>query len=100
MLKFRKNDEVLVRAGKDKGKRGKIDKTIPRLGQVVVGGVNLVRRHLKAQGKSGGIVEIAKPLSLAKVALICPKCQQPTRAGWRDQNNDKVRFCKKCQEVF
>ena len=101
-MKLKKGDEVIVTAGKDKGKKGKIEKVFPRQNKVWVGGVNIYKRHTKprGQGRPGGIIDIVKPLPVANVALICPKCGQRTRVGYRLKQEEKKRFCKKCQEII
>lgn len=98
-MKFKKGDEILVTAGKDRGKRGKIEKVIPKKQAILVAGVNIYKRHLKPRGqdKPGGIIDITKPLSVAKIALICPKCGKPTRVGYQMGG---VRFCRKCKGVI
>ena len=100
--KFKKGDEVLVTTGKDKGKKGKIEKVFSKNGQILVSGVNLYKKHIKAKSakQPGGIVEIAKPLSLASVALVCPKCSLSTRVGLRVISGKKERFCKKCKQAI
>jgi len=90
-------------AGKDKGKTGKVEKVLPKVAAVLVEGVNKYKKHLKPQGegKPGGIVEISKPLPVANVVLLCPKCQKPTRVGYQtDRSNKKYRICKKCKEAI
>lgn len=100
-MKYHKNDEVLVTAGKNKGNRGKIEQVLPKLSQVIVGGLNLYKRHTKGRaGQPGGMIDVAKPLSVAKIALVCPNCQQPTRVGWVQKGDKKTRVCRKCQGVF
>jgi large subunit ribosomal protein L24 len=92
-------DEVLVIRGRDRGARGRIRQNMIREGKVVVDGVNVVRRHMPRQTniRQGGIVEREAPLDRSKVMLICPACDQPTRVGFRiDEDGDKVRFCHKC----
>lgn len=98
--KLKKGDEVIVTKGKDRGKKGKIEKIFPKLQKVLVSGVNLYKRHLKprGQGKPGGIIDIAKPLPWANVALVCPKCSQRTRAGYKQMENQNRRICRKCKE--
>lgn len=100
-MKIKKNDKILVTAGKDKGKTGKVEKVFSKTRKILIEGINLYKKHLKKQGedKPGGIVEMNRPLTVANVALICSKCQKPTRAGYQfDKNNKKYRICKKCQE--
>ena len=69
-------DEVLVIAGKDKGKRGKIKQSLPPRSRVVVEGLNMIKRHMKPRGpgKPGGIIEMEAPLHVSNVMLICPSC--------------------------
>lgn len=99
-MKLKKGDQIIVTAGKDKGKKGKIERVFPKEGKVLILEVNVFKKHLKRRDEKhpGGIVEIAKPLSLSKVALICPKCGQPTRVGYRLTGREKIRICKKCGE--
>ncbi len=98
-MKLRKGDTIIVTTGKDKGKKGKVEQTIPALGSVVVTGVNVYKRHKKKRDEKnpGGIVEITKPISVGKVALICPKCHQPTRVGYIVVKGEKDRICRKCE---
>ena len=100
-MKFLVGDEVLVTAGKDKGKRGKIEQIFPETSQILVAGVNLFTKHVKNRDertKTGGIVHIAKPLPVGNVAMVCKKCTQPTRIGMKIIGSKKVRFCRKCGE--
>lgn len=101
MYKFKKGDEVQVTAGRDKGRTGKIDKVLIKEDRVVVSDVNIYKRHKKASVKQrAGIFEIARPLPIANIALICPKCQKITRVGFATEGKKKVRFCKKCKGVI
>ena len=89
--------------GKDKGKTGKIEKAMPKINKVMVAGVNVYRRHLKPRGekKTGGMVDIVKPLPVANVVLICPKCEKPTRVSYEiDKQGKKERVCKKCRQII
>lgn len=99
-MKLRRGDKVKVVSGKDKGRTGKIEKVFPKKNKVLVAGVNVYKRHLKPRGekKPGGIVDIVKPLAVANVALICPKCGQITRVGHQLTQTEKIRICKKCQK--
>lgn len=98
-MKLKKGDTVLVTTGKDKGKKGKVEKTFPALGSVVVPGVNVYKRHKKKQGEkqAGGIIEITKPIAVSKVVLVCPKCNLPTRVGYLVAGGEKTRICRKCE---
>ncbi|MDT7868240.1 MAG: 50S ribosomal protein L24 [Candidatus Pacebacteria bacterium] len=102
MQKIKKGDTVLVVKGKDKGKKGKVIKVIPKEARIIVEGVNLVKKHLKPKrvGEKGKIVEIPAPLSWANVRLICPSCSKPTKVGFRFEGEKKVRYCKKCNKSF
>lgn len=104
-MQVRTGDTVLVIAGRERGKTGRISRVIPKDDRVVVGGVNLVKRHLKPRPgvAQTGIVEKEAPLHRSNVMLICPTCNQPTRIGHRlhDEAGETVkeRVCKRCGEV-
>lgn len=103
MIRIRKNDTVLVIAGKDKGKRGTVTRVIPREGRVVVEGVNIVKRHMRAQSgvRQAGIIERAAPLDISNVVLVCNKCDAPTRVKRAIlEDGRKVRVCQKCRETL
>jgi large subunit ribosomal protein L24 len=96
-MKLHKNDIILVTAGKDSGKQAVISKVFPKKGKVLLEGVNQYKKHVKpAQGRVGEIVTLSRPLDVSKVALVCPKCKQPTRVGYRFQDDKKIRVCRKC----
>ncbi len=100
---IKKNDTVKVIAGKDKGKSGKVLRVIPKKERAIVEKINMVKRHLKPsqQTRQGGILEREAPIQISNLMLICTKCTDPTRVGYRMLDDDrKVRFCKKCQEVI
>jgi large subunit ribosomal protein L24 len=105
-MKLRKGDLVKVIAGKDRGKQGKIEKVFPSLRRVLIPGVNIYKKHVRPQGekKPGGIIDVVKPLPVANVALLCPKCKKQTRVGFQIGKNtgkrEKYRICRKCQEVI
>jgi len=99
-MKLKVGDTVKITGGKDKGRQGKIDRVLPTDTKVVIKGINIYKRHVKPQGKDkpGGIVEVERPLSVANVAIICSKCNQVTRVGYKvTKGGGKVRICKKCQ---
>lgn len=97
-MKLIKGDIVAIVLGKDKGKTGKVEKVFVKENSVLVDGVNQYKRHMKArtQGQSSEIVTITKPLAVAKVQLICPKCKKITRVGYKMEKDSKVRVCRKC----
>lgn len=101
-MKIHKGDEVIVTLGKDKGKKGKVEKILPKSKAVVVNGVNLYKRHVKKQSREtkGQVVEIKKPLAISKVAVICPSCKKPTRIGYKMEGQEKKRMCKKCKKII
>lgn len=97
-MKLIKNDEVKIVAGKDKGKNGKVEKIFTKEDKVLVAGVNQYKRHMKArsQGQQSEIITITKPLPVANVQLVCPKCHQITRVGYKMDGKTKKRLCRKC----
>jgi large subunit ribosomal protein L24 len=96
-MKFKLGDTVKITAGKDKGREGKIEKVFPKEEKVIVPGVNLYKKNVKGFGDTkGGMYDIPRPLSLGKIALICPKCKKLTRVGYKFAGEEKVRICKKC----
>ncbi|MEN3013303.1 MAG: 50S ribosomal protein L24 [Endomicrobiia bacterium] len=101
MRKIKKKDIVMVIAGKDKGKKGEVIKVINDE-KIIVSKVNIAKKHVRPTQKSpGGIIEIEMPIHISNVKLICPKCSQPTRVGFKFlQTNEKVRYCKKCKEII
>lgn len=100
VMKLKKGDTVIVTIGKDKGRKGKIESVLSRKNAVVIGGINVVKRHTKKRDEKhpGGIIDVVKPIDVAKVALLCPSCGKPTRVGYVVVKNEKVRICKKCKK--
>ena len=102
MLKIKRDDEVIVIAGKDKGKRGTVQQ-VQDNGRVIVGGVNMVKKHVKAnpnRGTQGGIVEQEASLNASNVAIWNPKTQKADRVGFRFEDGKKVRFFKSNGEAL
>jgi large subunit ribosomal protein L24 len=97
-MKLIKGDLVKIVTGKDKGKTGKVEKIFTKEAKVLVEGINQFKRHVKArqQGQQSEIITITKPLAVASVALICPKCKEQTRVGYTITKDTKQRICKKC----
>lgn len=102
MLKVKKNDEVIITTGKDSGKRGKITHILTKENKVVVGGLNMYKRHLKrkSEKEQSQIVTLEKPMSISNVKLICPHCNKPVRVGFEVQGETKIRVCKKCKKAI
>ena len=102
--KLRKDDKVMIIAGKDKGKIGKILRIYPKTDRVLVERVNMVKRHTKGNPymqQPGGIVEKEAPVAVSNVQLMCTACTRPARIGYRvTEDGRKVRFCKKCNEII
>jgi len=100
-IHVRKGDTVLVIAGKDAGKKGKVLEVKPRDSRVIVEGVNVVKRHTRAtrQLPQGGIIEKESPIHSSNVIMFCNKCNNATRISKRIlENGKKERICKKCGE--
>jgi large subunit ribosomal protein L24 len=118
-MKVRKGDLVQVLSGKDRGKQGRIIEADPRKQRVLVENVNVVKKHRKprpmkdssrmgqTQIQPGGVFELASPLPVSSVMLVCPTCNRPTRVGYEFREDEKgrrvkVRVCKRadCGEVL
>lgn len=101
-MKLKTGDEVIITSGKDKGKKGKIEKILKKKNAVVLPGLNIYKRHLKKRDEKnpGGIVEFNRPVHLANVALVCPKCGKQTRIGFKVSEKKKSRYCRKCDAVL
>lgn len=101
-MKLKKGDNIIVIRGKDKSRKGKIEKIFPKTDKVLIPGINVYKKHARQQSerKKGGIIEIVKPLPASNVALLCPKCNKPTRIGYQISKSDKKRICRKCQSLI
>ena len=100
---IKKNDNVVVVTGRDRGKKGRVLRVVPAKGRVIVEGVNFVKRHTKPNPRAnvkGGIVEREAALHASNVQIVCPECNRPTRIGSRRlDDGSRVRFCRKCNGV-
>jgi large subunit ribosomal protein L24 len=100
---IRRNDNVVVTTGKDRGKRGRVLKVLPEKNRLIVEGVNFIKRHTKPNPQrniKGGVVERESPLHASNVQLVCPECGEPTRLGRKLLGDGrKVRICRKCEGV-
>jgi large subunit ribosomal protein L24 len=98
---IKRNDNVVVIAGRDRGKRGRVLKVVPDRNRLVVEGVNIIKRHTRPNPQrniKGGIVEREAALSASNVQIVCPDCGAPTRIGNRRLDDGRsVRFCRKCK---
>ena len=102
-MNIRKNDTVLVIAGKDRGKKGKVRFAYPEDERVIVEGVNFIKKASRAKGamRQAGLIDLEAPLHVSSVMLICNKCNKPTRIGFVTlQDGRRVRICRSCREVI
>lgn len=103
-MKIIKGDNVLVISGKDRLKTGKVLKSLPKDGRVVVEGVNIAKKSQRPrrQGEKGQLISFPKPIDASNVKLLCPKCAKPARVGYKriagenSGNGRSVRICRKC----
>jgi large subunit ribosomal protein L24 len=98
-MRIHKGDQVIVRSGKDKGKKAEVIRAFPAQSRVILEGVNVAKRHSKPTRatQQGGVIDKFMPVHVSTVSLICKSCDQPTRVGMEiDKSGDKVRVCRKC----
>ncbi len=102
-MKIKKGDQIIITLGKDRGKKGKVEQVFAGQNKVLVPGLNIFKKHIKKQNnQEGGVIDFPRPLVVSKVALICPKCNKPTRIGFEvdGKNKEKHRLCKKCHQLI
>jgi len=102
-MKIRKEDNVLVITGKDKGKKGKVRFVYPKQNRVLIEGVNMIKTHSRArqQVRQAGLIEREAPIALSNVMLICTRCNKPARIGFKVLDDGrKVRICRSCKEAI
>lgn len=99
-MKIKKGDQVLIITGKDRGKKGKVLKIFSVAQKIIVENINLAKKHRRPrrQGEKGQVVESPRPLHVSNVKLLCPKCGQAARIGYKVTETGKFRMCKKCQQ--
>lgn len=99
-MKIKKSDNIIVIAGKDKGKTGIVERVFPSLGKIVVKGVALAKKHIKPSKKNpqGGIMDINLKVDVSNTMVICPSCGKPTRVEYNVGDKGKIRICKKCKQ--
>lgn len=103
MFRVKKNDQVMVIAGKNKGKKGKVLRVFPQRGRVTVEGLNLIKRHVRRSqaNPQGAIISRESPLPTDRVMPVCPRCNKGIRVGFQIlADGSKNRICRSCQEAF
>lgn len=101
--RIRKNDVVMVIAGRDRGKTGKVLKVYPAKSTAIVEGINFVKKHMRRsrQDQQGGIIQRESPVRFSNIAVYCKSCSRPTRVGLSVlSDGSKSRYCKKCREML
>ena len=105
-MKIKKGDKVKMMKGKDAGKTGKVIQIFPKEGKIVVDGCNVFIKNVRPrrQNEKGQKIEFPAPVNQGNVMLVCPKCGQPARIGYKilggDSKQKKARVCRKCKEVI
>ena len=101
-MKIKKNDKVTIQTGKDKGKQGVVEKVYPKQNTVLVTGLNLYKKHMRKseQMPKGGIMDVPRPLNIAKVGLVCSHCKKTVKVGYKIEGDKKSRICKKCKSII
>ena len=100
-MKIKINDKVKIIAGKDNGKIGKVIKSLPQVGKIVVEGLNTVNKHTKPDraGGKGQKITVAMPINISNTMLVCPNCGKESRVGYIVmESGEKLRVCKKCKQ--
>ena len=100
-MKLHKGDNVIMLSGKDRGKTGKISVVLPVDQKIIVEGLNMIKKNVRArkQGQKGQIINKERAVSISIAALVCKSCGKATRIGFRVEGSNKVRICKKCKNV-
>ena len=101
-MKVKKGDNVVITAGKDRGKSGKVLQVLPEDRAVVVQSLNMRKVHIrtKKQGEKGQTISKELPLDISNVMIVCPRCSKPARVGYQVSKDIKSRICKKCKETI
>lgn len=101
-MKIRKNDNVIILKGKNRGKEGKVLSVFPKIDKVIVEGMNIAKKRIKSRmtGKPGQMVEVSMPIHVSNVSLIDPKTKKPTRVSFKIEKDKKVRVSKKSGEII
>ena len=101
-MKLKTGDNVVVISGKDRGRKGKIIRVFPKIGKVVVEGMNIRKKHVRAkqQGQKGQVAQMPTAFSASNAMIFCETCKKGVRVGYKVQENKKLRVCKKCNVVL
>ena len=101
-MKLKRGDNVMVISGNNKGKTGIIDKILTVQGRVIIGGVNVVKKHIKPSNtsKQSGIVEKSLPIDMSNILIICSNCKKSTKIKYIVKQKEKRRICSKCKETI
>lgn len=101
-MKIKTNDTVQLLSGKEAGKTGKVVQVFPKENKIVVEGLHIMKKHVRArgEGQKGQVLELSSPIAVGKVMLVCSKCGKPTRVGFKVEANEKKRVCKKCDQII
>ncbi|MCL2475349.1 MAG: 50S ribosomal protein L24 [Chloroflexi bacterium] len=102
MNKIKRNDNVMVIAGKDKGVTGKVRSVDTKDDKILVEGANMIKKHARPRknAKQAGIIDRENAIAVSNVMIVCPKCKKPVRIGFKVQGDKKNRICKSCGEVI
>ena len=100
-MKIKKGDTVKILTGKDRGKDGKVISVHPKDEKVTVEGLNVYKKHVRPrkQGEKGEVVQVTRPIRISNIGLICSHCNKVTRVGYRFDDDQKLRYCKKCNSA-
>ena len=101
-MKIHKGDNVQIMVGKDAGKRGKVIRVDSGAGKILVQGLNVFKKHQrpKKAGEKGEVVAVSRFLDVSNAMAVCGSCDKATRAGYRFEDGNKTRYCKKCQAAI
>ncbi len=97
-MKIKKGDQVKIISGKDRGKSGAVISVFPNDSKITVDGINLYKKRVRPtkQGQKGETVSVARPFAVSNAMIICSNCKKTARVGFRVEEKEKIRLCKKC----
>lgn len=101
-MKIKTGDTVRILRGRDRGQKGKVMAVVPQENRVLVEGLNLIFRHVrpKRAGEKGQRVQVAAPLRVSNIQLVCPNCKKGTRVGLTREDGKRQRVCKQCEAII